>query len=103
VARRHRISVRNRDPRTLALTALVVAFILAAIAFPQLVEDYLTGDPIVRWDVDFATWLHVHASQPLVSVFEVVTYAGNAPVLGLAVLAAGWFSFAGARSTRLGC
>jgi membrane-associated phospholipid phosphatase len=88
VARRYWISVRNRDPRTLALTGLIVAFVLDAIAFAHLVEDYLTGDPIVRWDVHFATWLHTHASQPLVRVFEVVTYAGNAAVLGLVVLAA---------------
>ena len=88
LARRYWISVRNRDPRTLALTGLLVAFVLDAIAFAHLVEDYLTGDPIVRWDVHFATWLHVHASQPLVRVFEVVTYAGNAAVLGLVVLAA---------------
>jgi membrane-associated phospholipid phosphatase len=88
VARGYWTSVRNRDPRTLTLTGLVVAFVLDVIAFADLVEDYLTGDPIVRWDVHFATWLHVHASQPLVRVFEVVTYAGNAAVLGLVVLTA---------------
>jgi membrane-associated phospholipid phosphatase len=86
-ARRYGTSVRNRDPRTLTLTVLVVAFVLAVATFANLVEDYLTGDPLVRWDLHFATWLHVHASHPLVRVFEVVTYAGNSLVLGVVVVA----------------
>jgi membrane-associated phospholipid phosphatase len=87
-ARRYLASVRDRDPRTFALTGLVVAFALDMIALAHLVEDYLTGDPIVRWDVRLAAWLHAHASQPLVRLFEVITYAGNAVVLGLVVLVA---------------
>jgi len=87
-ARQYGVSVRSRDPRTLVTTGLVAALILEAIAFGHVVEDYLTGDPIVRWDVHFATWLHEHASPTLVGVLEVVTYAGNALVLGAVVLAA---------------
>jgi membrane-associated phospholipid phosphatase len=85
-ARRYVASMRARDPRTFALSGLVVAFVLDMLAMAHLVEDYLTGDPIVRWDVRLATWLHLHASQPLVRVFEVVTYAGNAAFLGLFIL-----------------
>ena len=80
--------MRSRDPRTLALSTLVLAFVLEVIAFAHLVEDYLTGDPIVRWDVRLAAWLHEHASHPLVRVSEIVTYGGNAIVLGVAVLGA---------------
>jgi membrane-associated phospholipid phosphatase len=78
VAWRHR-----RDPRwrELALVAVLLAASLAA--FFHVVEDYLTGDPIVRWDVQFARWLHDHASSTLVSLFKVVTLAGNAAILAL--------------------
>ena len=70
------------------LAILAVAFVGAATAFGHLVEDYLTGDPIVRWDVDFARWLHEHSSHSLVDLFQVVTWAGNAVVLALVTAAA---------------
>jgi membrane-associated phospholipid phosphatase len=85
--RRYGTSLRHRDPRALTIGGLVTAFVLAIAAFAHLAEDYLTGDPIVRWDVTFARWLHGHASQPLVRLFDVVTLAGNAAVLALAVVA----------------
>ena len=88
VARQYGTSVRKRDPRTLVTSGLFAALILEALAFGHITEDYLTGDPIVRWDVHFATWLHEHASSSLVNVFEVVTYAGNALVLGVVILTA---------------
>jgi hypothetical protein len=88
VARHYGTSVRKRDPRTLVTSGLVAALILEALAFAHITEDYLTGDPIVRWDVHFAAWLHEHASSALVSVFKVVTLAGNALVLGVVVLTA---------------
>jgi undecaprenyl-diphosphatase len=87
--RRYGTALRHRDPRALTIGGLVTAFVLAIAAFAHLVEDYLTGDPIVRWDVTFARWLHEHASQPLVRVFDVVTLAGNAAVLGLVVVIVG--------------
>lgn len=82
------VSIRRRDQRKEVVGALVAALILEALAFGHITEDYLTGDPIVRWDVHFATWLHEHASSTLVSIFEVVTYAGNALVLGVVILTA---------------
>jgi undecaprenyl-diphosphatase len=87
-ARRYFAAVRGRDPRTLTITGLLLAFALEIAAFAHIVEDYLTGDPIVRWDLHFATWLHEHASHPLVRILEAVTLAGNAAVLGLVVVAA---------------
>ncbi len=80
---RYGASVRSRDPRTLTLTALIVALAASIAAFAHLAEDYLTGDPIVRWDVRFALWLHDHAVGALVSAFKVVTLAGNSAVLGV--------------------
>lgn len=73
----------RHDPQAQWLAILAVSFLAAAAAFGHVVEDYLTGDPIVFWDVDFARWLHEHSSHSLVEVFQVVTWAGGAIVLGL--------------------
>jgi membrane-associated phospholipid phosphatase len=88
--RRYYFAVRHRDPRTLTSSGLLVVLVAALAAFGHLVEDYLTGDPIVRWDVEFARWLHEHSSGPLVDFFNVVTLAGNAAVLGVIVIAIGF-------------
>jgi membrane-associated phospholipid phosphatase len=86
-------AVRARDPRTLKVSVIVLALIASASAFGHVTEDYLTGDPIVRWDVHFARWLHLHADHPLVRVMNVITFGGNPAVLiGLgAVLAVLYF------------
>jgi undecaprenyl-diphosphatase len=82
--------LRHGDPRTLTISGLLTVLVAALAAFGHLVEDYLTGDPIVRWDVEFARWLHEHSSGPLVEFFKVVTLAGNAAVLGVIVVAVGF-------------
>lgn len=78
---------RRNEPRFRAQVALATLFAAALVAFADLTEDYLTGDPIVRWDVEFSRWLHEHSSAPLVSLFEVVTWAGNVTFLALLTLA----------------
>jgi membrane-associated phospholipid phosphatase len=88
-ARRYYVALRHRDPRTLTTSGLLVALVAALAALGHLVEDYLTGDPIVRWDVQFARWLHEHPSGWLVDFFKIVTLAGNAAVLGVIVVAIG--------------
>jgi membrane-associated phospholipid phosphatase len=85
------VSLRHRDRRTLTITWLLAVLVAALAAFGHLVEDYLTGDPIVRWDVEFARWLHGHSSSPLVTFFKIVTLAGNAAVLGVIVVGIGLF------------
>jgi membrane-associated phospholipid phosphatase len=89
-ARRYYVSLRHRDRRTLTITWLLAVVVAAFAAFGHLVEDYLTGDPIVRWDVEFARWLHEHSSGALVTFFKVVTLAGNAAVLGAIVVGVGF-------------
>ena len=79
---------RRRDPRLYVQLALVALFGVAVWAFGLVVEDYLTGDPLVRWDVEFSRWLHEHSSSSLVTAFNVVTLAGNIAVLGLLTAAA---------------
>jgi membrane-associated phospholipid phosphatase len=78
---------RRHEPRARSQLALLVAFVGACAAFGNIVEDYLTGDPIVRWDVEFAAWLHSHSGPELVSLFNVVTLLGNVAVLLLLTLA----------------
>jgi membrane-associated phospholipid phosphatase len=87
--RRYGASLWNRDPRTVTLSALTAGFAAAVFAFGHLAEDYLTGDPIVRWDVRFAKWLHAHASDPLVRIFDAITLAGNSAVLFVVVVVIG--------------
>jgi membrane-associated phospholipid phosphatase len=74
---------RRHEPRFHAQVALAVLFAAALTAFAHITEDYLTGDPIVRWDVEFSRWLHEHSSAPLRSLFEVVTWGGNVAFLAL--------------------
>jgi membrane-associated phospholipid phosphatase len=81
------VALRRRDPDRLVLLGLLMVLIASVVVFANIVEDYLTNDPIVRWDLHFATWLHEHSWSPLVDVFKVVTYAGNAVVLGIFVAA----------------
>jgi membrane-associated phospholipid phosphatase len=88
--RRYYLALRQRDPRTVTSSWLLVLLVAALAAFAHLVEDYLTGDPIVRWDVEFARWLHEHSSGWLVDLFKIVTLAGNAAVVGVIVVAIGF-------------
>lgn len=78
---------RRHEPRFRAQLTLLIAFAACLGAFFHLVEDYLTGDPIVRWDVEFSSWLHVHSESSLISVMKAATWAGNSAFLALLTLA----------------
>lgn len=82
------VRAARHDSRTPAILALVFVLAGSLVGFAHVVEDYLTGDPLVDWDVRFAFWLHERASDPLIGLFNVVTLAGNAAVLGLISAAA---------------
>jgi len=64
--------------------------------FGGLVEDLLTGDPLVRFDRVLDDYLHSHATPPLTTFFLVVTAFGSLEamvilgVLVAAFLARGW-------------
>ena len=64
--------------RRLALALLVAA--AAAVAFARVTEDYLTNDPLARWDVSFARWLSEHRSPAGLDVFRAVTDVGSPAV-----------------------
>jgi undecaprenyl-diphosphatase len=80
---------RLREPRLRALAVYAAAFVVSLVAFARVAEDYYTGDPLAIWDVHFAVWLHNHTTGGLVTVFELVTLAGNAVVLSAIVLSVG--------------
>lgn len=78
---------QRRDPRVQLQVALALLFAGAVAAFAHITEDYLTGDPLVRWDLEFSRWLHEHSNSTLVSIFKVVTLAGNVAFLALFTVA----------------
>ncbi len=81
---------RGHDPRFHLQVVLATLFAFFVGAFAHVVEDYLDREELTRWDVEFSRWLHAHATSPLTSFFNVVTYAGNVAFLALftAVVAA---------------
>jgi membrane-associated phospholipid phosphatase len=73
----------RHDPRFVPHVVLLLLFASAVFAFAHIIEDYLTGDPLVRWDVEFSRWLHVKSSSDLISLFGVITMAGSIAFLAL--------------------
>jgi undecaprenyl-diphosphatase len=70
------------ERRRLALALAAAA--LAAVAFARIAEDYLTNDPLARWDVSFARWLAGERSTVGTDVFRVLTFFGS-PAVALAI------------------
>jgi len=68
--------------RQLAL-ALLAAFGAAAV-FARVAEDYLTNDPLARWDVSFAQWLAEQRGSAVLDLFRVITVFGS-PAFALAL------------------
>ena len=70
---------RDRRRRTIAL-ALALAG-AAALAFARVAEDYLTNDPLARWDVSFARWLAGERGTAGTDAFGVLTFLGSPAVV----------------------
>ena len=77
---RSRIATAWRSPAQRRLIAAVAAAFLAALAFARVAEDYLTNDPLARWDVRFARWLALERSELGTDFFRIVTFLGSPPV-----------------------
>jgi undecaprenyl-diphosphatase len=92
-AARARLWSRRRDPPFQLDFGLVVLFVAAIVAFADIAEDYVTRDPLVRWDVSFAAWLHAHSTPWLVSLAKVVTWGGSVVFLGSVTVAAALYLF----------
>jgi undecaprenyl-diphosphatase len=73
-----------REPAQRRLGLALAAAVLSAIAFAQIAEDYLTNDPLARWDVSFARWLAGERSTVGTDFFRALTFLGS-PAVALAV------------------
>ena len=67
------------------LIALASAF-FAAFAFAHIAEDYLTNDPLARWDIQFARWLASERTGAATDAFRVLTFFGS-PAVALTISA----------------
>ena len=73
-----------RTPKQRRLGLALAAAVLSALAFTRIAEDYLTSDPLARWDVSFARWLSGERSTVGADMFRVLTFVGS-PAAALAV------------------
>lgn len=71
-------------PKQRRLALALVAAVLSAIAFARIAEDYLTNDPLARWDVSFAEWLSGERSTFGTDLFRVLTFFGS-PAVALVI------------------
>ena len=71
-------------PKQRRLALALAAAVLAAAAFARITEDYLTNDPLARWDVSFARWLAGDRTTAGIDFFRVVTFFGS-PAVALAI------------------
>jgi membrane-associated phospholipid phosphatase len=67
-------------PQQRRLALALAAAALAAIAFARIAEDYLTNDPLARWDVSFARWLAGERTTAGIDAFRVITFFGSPAV-----------------------
>jgi undecaprenyl-diphosphatase len=86
------------EPRSRRIAVLVALLFADLAALAHIVEDYVTGDPLVRWDVSFARWLYDHSNPTLVEAAKIVTWLGNGFFLGALVV---WLVFGLLRRSRV--
>lgn len=79
-----RVVSTGRTPTRGRLLPAFVAAAAAALAFSRIAEDYLTNDPLARWDVSFARWLAGERSTAGNDVFRAITFVGS-PAVALAI------------------
>ena len=74
------VSAWHAPKRRRAGIALAVA-VFSAIAFVRIAEDYLTNDPLARWDVSLAQWLSSERSAIGTDLFQMLTFLGSPAVV----------------------
>jgi undecaprenyl-diphosphatase len=81
---RRLISSVWRAPKQRRLLLALAAAVFSAAAFARITEDYLTNDPLARWDVSFARWLAGDRTTAGIDFFRVVTFFGS-PAVAVAI------------------
>ena len=74
------------DPRQRRLALALATAVFSAFAFARIAEDYLTNDPLVRWDLSFARWLAGERTTAGIDFFRVITFFGS-PAVALSIAA----------------
>jgi len=73
-------------------TLLALLFVAAAAALGFVVEDLTSGGRLVFWDSEVRARFPAPPHSPLTTIFEGITWAGNAFVLAaIVIVAALWF------------
>lgn len=80
------IAAAWREPTQRIIALALAAAVLSALVFARIVEDYLTNDPLARWDVSFARWLSDERSTIGTDLFRAITFVGS-PAVAIAVAA----------------
>lgn len=79
-----RVRVLWRSPTQRRVAVALLAALGSAVAFARITEDYLTNDPLARWDVSLAGWLVEHRSAVGLEVFRAITNLGS-PIVALVI------------------
>lgn len=82
-----RARVLRRSPLHRRVAVALLAALGSALVFARITEDYLTNDPLARWDVSLAGWLAEHRSAVGLDIFRAITNLGS-PIVSLVVAAA---------------
>lgn len=67
-------------PQQRRLAVALLAALGSALVFARITEDYLTNDPLARWDVSLAGWFVEHRSATGLDVFRAITNFGSPAV-----------------------
>lgn len=78
------IAAAWHSPKQRTIALALAAAVLSALAFARIVEDYLTNDPLARWDVSFARWLSDERSTIGTDFFRGITFFGS-PAVALSI------------------
>jgi membrane-associated phospholipid phosphatase len=70
-----------RTPAQRRVLIALASAVLAAIAFARVAEDFLTNDPLARWDVRFAQWLALERTVAGTDAFRILTFFGSPAVV----------------------
>lgn len=73
-----------RSPLQRRFAVALVAAFGSALVFARITEDYLTNDPLARWDVSLAGWLAEHRSAVGLEAFRAITNLGS-PAVSLVI------------------
>lgn len=78
------VRVLWRSPLQRRVAVALLAALGSAVVFARITEDYLTNDPLARWDVSLAGWLVEHRSTVGLDVFRAITNLGS-PAVSLVI------------------